>query len=106
MFKFIYNGMEMAHSEVEQLMREEKIAFTPDGDNFIVRYISEEERFETNKVTLKRIETEKIRLEMEIEYLERKLNTEPFRAFSQTPDIRSLVLEDLKAELSKIEGTK
>ncbi|MCL2522157.1 MAG: hypothetical protein FWE36_04775 [Erysipelotrichales bacterium] len=101
MFKFIYNGVEMAHSEVEQLMREEKIALTPDGENFIVRMITEEERFALNKETLKRMEMDKIRLEMEIEYLERKLNAEPFRAFSSTPDIRSLVLEDLKSELAK-----
>jgi len=101
MFKFIYNGLEMPHSEVERLMREEKIALTPDGDVFQVRMVTEEERFELNKETLKQTEMEKIRLEMEIEYLERKLNT-GFRPFSTIPDIRELVLEDLKTELSKI----
>jgi len=105
MFKFIYEGREMPLAEVEQLMMEEKIAFTEDNGTFIVRMITEAERFEANKATLKRIELDKIRLEIEIEYLERKLNAEPFKAFSGAPDIRSLVLEDLKTELSKIRGS-
>jgi len=104
-YKFLFNGVEMPNDELERLMIEEKIAFKQEGDVFHVRMITEQERFEMKKPTLKRIEMDKIRLEMEIEYLERKLNAEPFKAFSSTPDIRSLVLEDLKTELSKIRGS-
>jgi len=99
MFKFFYNGTEMSMSELEPLMKENKVAFTADGDNFIVRYLSEEERFKINNKDSLWQEHEKVQLEIEIEYLERKINT-GFKAFSTTPDKRELLLLKLKARLA------
>ncbi|MCL2522155.1 MAG: hypothetical protein FWE36_04765 [Erysipelotrichales bacterium] len=101
MSKFYYNGVEMTREELEPLMRENKVAFTADGENFIVRMLSEEERSKHNNSELLWVEREKIQLEIEIEYLERKLG-ENFSAFSTTLDKRELLLEKLKAKLANL----